>query len=140
MRRHYEDCDPEWGTLQASQLIHDIDALRLPVSILSSSGFIEIGPQFVTKARLVSNLVNALRQQRFPCPSKTQPNRRPADFVLCFGDDRSDEDMFAYLQQMSERCVSNVITCTVGVRPSSAHHYVRSPDEFFTLLTQLADN
>ena len=53
---------------------------------------------------------------------------RPPDFVLCIGDDRSDEDMFASIAsamaQPSMASIVEVFACTVGQKPSKAKYYL----------------
>ncbi|KAF9112767.1 hypothetical protein BGX27_002853 [Mortierella sp. AM989] len=50
------------------------------------------------------------------------------DFVLCVGDDRSDEDMFQYVNGLklanTENKEHSIVTCTVGSKSSEAHWFV----------------
>ncbi|KAG0010624.1 hypothetical protein BGZ80_001307 [Entomortierella chlamydospora] len=52
----------------------------------------------------------------------------PIDFVLCVGDDRSDEEMFQYVNGLelagSESTKNRIVTCTVGSKSSEAHWFV----------------
>jgi trehalose 6-phosphate synthase/phosphatase len=64
------------------------------------------------------------------------------DFVLCIGDDRSDEDMFEVI--MSARSgpslspVAEVFACTVGRKPSKAKYYLEDTSEILRMLQGLA--
>lgn len=44
------------------------------------------------------------------------------DFILCMGDDRTDEDMFDFVNKLDN--VKTVITCTVGSKSSEAKWFV----------------
>ncbi|KAF9356901.1 hypothetical protein BGX26_004576 [Mortierella sp. AD094] len=62
-------------------------------------------------------------------PTKAPANTlNPIDFVLCVGDDRSDEDMFQYVNGLelasSESKKHRIVTCTVGSKSSEAHWFV----------------
>lgn len=68
---------------------------------------------------------------------------RPADFVLCIGDDRSDEDMFENITAVMKRSIvapkSPLFACTVGQKPSKARFYLDDTYEVVTMLSALAD-
>ena len=57
-----------------------------------------------------------------------QSKGKPLDFVLCIGDDRSDEDMFekiaSSVANLSLRGTAEVFACTVGQKPSMAKYYL----------------
>ncbi|KAF5831234.1 trehalose-phosphatase-domain-containing protein [Dunaliella salina] len=62
------------------------------------------------------------------------------DFVLCIGDDRSDEDMFTSIETMRaspHMMTSEVYACTVGQKPSRAPFYLNDPGEVLHLLARL---
>lgn len=64
------------------------------------------------------------------------------DFVLCIGDDRSDEDMFESIEQSvadpSLPAIAEVFACTVGQKPSMAKYYLDDTTEVINLLQGLA--
>ena len=64
------------------------------------------------------------------------------DFVLCIGDDRSDEDMFEVITNASATpCLSpvaEVFACTIGQKPSKAKYYVEDSGEIQRILEGLA--
>ena len=66
-----------------------------------------------------------------------------ADFVLCIGDDRSDEDMFEIIgSAMNSGVLSSntlVFACTVGQKPSKAKYYLDDTTEVITMLKALAE-
>lgn len=64
------------------------------------------------------------------------------DFVLCIGDDRSDEDMFEVIMgavaNASLSPVAEVFACTVGQKPSRAKYYLEDTPEILRMLQGLA--
>lgn len=63
------------------------------------------------------------------------------DFVLCIGDDRSDEDMFEVITSARESLspVAEVFACTVGQKPSKAKYYLDDTSEILRLLQGFAN-
>jgi trehalose 6-phosphate synthase/phosphatase len=68
---------------------------------------------------------------------------KQADFVLCIGDDRSDEDMFENIADIMKRNIvaprTPLFACTVGQKPSKAKFYLDDAFEVVTMLSALAD-
>lgn len=68
---------------------------------------------------------------------------KQADFVLCIGDDRSDEDMFENIADVMKRNIvaprTALFACTVGQKPSKAKFYLDDTFEVVTMLSALAD-
>lgn len=68
---------------------------------------------------------------------------KPADFVLCIGDDRSDEDMFEIIGNAISSGIlssnSSVFACTVGQKPSKAKYYLDDPTDVVLMLDALAE-
>lgn len=65
------------------------------------------------------------------------------DFVLCIGDDRSDEDMFEVITTSvaSGKCIApnaEVFACTVGNKPSKARYYLDDTTKIARLMEGLA--
>lgn len=64
------------------------------------------------------------------------------DFVLCIGDDRSDEDMFEVITSsmagpsMAPR--AEVFACTVGRKPSKAKYYLDDTTDIVRMVQGLA--
>lgn len=63
------------------------------------------------------------------------------DFVLCIGDDRSDEDMFEVILSARDSLspVAEVFACTVGQKPSKAKYYLEDTTEIVRMLQGLAN-
>ena len=68
---------------------------------------------------------------------------KQADFVLCIGDDRSDEDMFEIIGNATNSGVlssnTSVFACTVGQKPSKAKYYLDDTTDVINMLDALAD-
>lgn len=64
------------------------------------------------------------------------------DFVMCIGDDRSDEDMFesilSTVSSPSLPAAPEIFACTVGQKPSKAKYYLDDNTEVVKLLHGLA--
>lgn len=64
------------------------------------------------------------------------------DFVMCIGDDRSDEDMFesilSTVSSPSLPAAPEIFACTVGQKPSKAKYYLDDNTEVVKLLQGLA--
>lgn len=58
------------------------------------------------------------------------------DFVLSIGDDRTDEDMFSFLNKQTV-AKTTVITCTVGSRSTEAQYYITNVDQVIHVLDSL---
>ena len=75
--------------------------------------------------------------------SSMAENGKQADFVLCVGDDRSDEDMFEIISIALSRNIlssnSSVFACTVGQKPSKAEYYVDDTSQVISMLNSLTD-
>ncbi len=104
-----------------------------PVEIVGGQGYVEIKPQGVSKGgaleRLLASACCAMPADdaadgaasprpdpasslASPPPSASSRGRAGPDFMLCIGDDRSDEDMYTSIETMKSS-----LTMTVEVRP-----------------------
>lgn len=71
-----------------------------------------------------------------------QERGTPPEFVLCIGDDRSDEDMFevicSSIEGPSIAPRAEIFACTVGQKPSKAKYYLDDTTEIVRLMHGLA--
>lgn len=69
-------------------------------------------------------------------------NGKPPDFVLCIGDDQSDEDMFeSIISSVNDAllpAIAEVFACTVGKKPSKAKYYLDDTVDVIKMLQGLA--
>ena len=74
--------------------------------------------------------------------SKMTKDGKSPDFVLCIGDDRSDEDMFESLLSKvyseTSSTVPEIFACTVGQKPSKARYYLDDTEDVMRLLRALS--
>jgi trehalose 6-phosphate synthase/phosphatase len=130
---NYEDADPDFGSCQAKELVDHLESVLAnePVSVKTTSHSVEVKPQGVSKG-LVARRMLASMQERGQCP----------DFVLCIGDDKSDEDMFQLIATAacgdSLASKAEVFACTVGRKPSKAKYYLDDAAEVVRLMQGLS--
>lgn len=130
---HHQDADPDFGSCQAKELLDHLESVLAnePAIVKRGQHIVEVKPQGVTKGlvaeKVLLNMVNA---------------GNPPDFVMCIGDDRSDEDMFeSILSTVS--CPSlpsapEIFACTVGRKPSKAKYFLDDTADVVKLLDGLA--
>lgn len=132
---HYA-CDPEWASILANSLVEELeDKLRdLDVRLVSLKGVIEIVPRKLNKGLVVKEVLGG---DALP------------DFVLCIGDDVSDEKMFtSVFSVIAQACTANssddccipnhAFTCTVGKKESNASYYVENANDVADLLVKIS--
>ncbi|KAL8430647.1 hypothetical protein Efla_005132 [Eimeria flavescens] len=105
----YRDADPDFGQLQAKDLSGHLSELLFgyPVTVVSGKGYVEVKLLGVNKGKAVEKILKTLTTLH-----------GDVDFVLCIGDDRSDEDMFAVINSWTSGdgfCLSS----TTGPNSSS---------------------
>ncbi|KAI3985812.1 hypothetical protein MKX01_026598 [Papaver californicum] len=130
---HHKDADPDFGSCQAKELLDHLENVLAnePVVVKRGQHIVEVKPQGVSKGLVAEKLLS------------TMVNRGQApDFVLCIGDDRSDEDMFETISTTvtnpSLPSVPEIFACTVGQKPSKAKYYVDDTSDVVRMLKGLA--
>jgi trehalose 6-phosphate synthase/phosphatase len=98
MAWHYRATEPTYGAWRAKELRALLESrlAGLPFSVLAGSKVIEVRHVQMNKGRAVAGLLE---------------HHSGTDLVVCFGDDRTDEDMF---EAILERTPDNAIICRVG--------------------------
>ncbi|KAF8409101.1 hypothetical protein HHK36_005174 [Tetracentron sinense] len=131
---HHQDADHDFGSSQAKEMLDHLESVLAnePVAVKSGQFIVEVKPQGVSKGLVAEKIFTSMVE-----------NGKQADFVLCIGDDRSDEDMFEIIGNAITRNIlsSNtaVFACTVGQKPSKAKYYVDDTTEVITMLEALAE-
>ncbi len=112
-------------TLQAKELLDHLEGVlsNKPVEIVGGQGYVEIKPQGVSKGRALERLLAAASPggggvAAAGASPSSSPAQRPGgvgpaaaaegrrvagggpDFILCVGDDRSDEDMYTSIETL----------------------------------------
>ncbi|THG03254.1 hypothetical protein TEA_009068 [Camellia sinensis var. sinensis] len=115
----YRDADPGFGFSQAKEMLDHLE------SVLANEPGVSKG---LVAGKIFTSMVEDGKQ---------------ADFVLCIGDDRSDEDMFEIIgNAVSSNILSaytSVFACTVGQKPSKAKYYLDDTTEVIAMLESLAE-
>lgn len=85
----YYSCDPEWGSLQASHLVLELEhELRsFDVRFVMIKGIVEVVPRRLNKGLIAKNVLREVEEQ-------SRNGNSSIDFILCMGDDIQDEKMF----------------------------------------------
>ncbi|XP_012469225.1 probable alpha,alpha-trehalose-phosphate synthase [UDP-forming] 9 [Gossypium raimondii] len=129
---HHQDADPDFGSSQAKELLDHLENVLAnePVVVKRGHQIVEVKPQGVTKGLVAKKVLSTMIS-----------NGEPPDFVLCVGDDRSDEDMFESISNtayISSLPVSpEIFACTIGQKPSKARYYLDDTVDVLKLLSGL---
>ncbi|KMU81557.1 trehalose-phosphatase [Coccidioides immitis RMSCC 3703] len=121
---HYRRVDPEYGAYQAKECRKHLEntvARKWDVEIMAGKANLEVRPTFVNKGEIASRLVNECQG-------------RP-EFVLCLGDDFTDEDMFRALRH-SNLPKDRVFAVTVGAsskQTEASWHLLEPADVIATI-------
>lgn len=86
---HYRLADPQYGVFQAKECQNHLEQAilsKLPVEVLVGKKNLEVRPMSVNKGEILKRLIAS--------------SQVPFDFVMCCGDDRTDEDMFKMLERV----------------------------------------
>ncbi|KAL3744094.1 hypothetical protein ACJRO7_013362 [Eucalyptus globulus] len=130
---HHQDADSQFGSFQAKELLNHLESVLTnePVVVKRGQHIVEVKPQGVNKGTVVENLISTM-----------QSKGKLPDFLLCIGDDRSDEDMFEAITRAfstpSSTSTAEVFACTVGQKPSMAKYYLDDTSEVIKLLQGIA--
>jgi trehalose 6-phosphate synthase/phosphatase len=121
---HYKDADPDFGSWQAKELLDHLEGVLAnePVEVVPGATIVEVKPQGVSKGKAAERILHELQGT-------------VNDFVLCIGNDRSDEDMFNAMPSKEGSCFA----CTVGQKPSKAPFYVNDPADVVATLGKLTE-
>ncbi|KAJ0635018.1 putative alpha,alpha-trehalose-phosphate synthase (UDP-forming), Trehalose-phosphatase [Helianthus annuus] len=130
---NYQYADPDFGSCQAKELLDHLESVLAnePVTVKSGQNIVEVKPQGVNKGLVADRLLTTMKHREMV-----------PDFVLCIGDDRSDEDMFEAITRAiaapSLSPVAEVFACTVGRKPSKARYFLEDTTEILRMLQGLA--
>ncbi|ODV90904.1 glycosyltransferase family 20 protein, partial [Tortispora caseinolytica NRRL Y-17796] len=142
---HYRRADPDFGAYQARKCRErleeeleneyhngrETDKPKVELEVMRGKANLEVRPRFLNKGEICKRLV------------EEYPSGEPPDFVLCMGDDHTDEDMFRQLQANPKldncRDECGVFTATVGPssKPTAAKWHLLDPYEVIDTLSVL---
>ncbi|KAI0404774.1 trehalose-phosphatase [Xylaria palmicola] len=125
---HYRKADPEFGAHAAKTARHELEstvAKKWDVDVMEGKANLEVRPTFINKGEIAKRLVHYYNSKAAPeAIEKATAQQDGAnehskiDFVLCCGDDFTDEDMFRALNGLSgsELADNHIFTVSVGAR------------------------
>ncbi|CAG8458650.1 2852_t:CDS:2 [Acaulospora morrowiae] len=121
----YQDADLEFGNWQASELQINLEKFlcNTSLSIVLANKSLEIRPLTVDKSTAVRAIIKDLNQ-----------SGEDVDFVLCVGDSKTDEPVFALLKELKPDCY----TSTVGKKQTEANYYLEDVEGVQRFLEILA--
>ncbi|XP_061370148.1 probable alpha,alpha-trehalose-phosphate synthase [UDP-forming] 10 isoform X1 [Gastrolobium bilobum] len=129
---HHQDADPDFGSCQAKELLNHLESVLAnePAVVKRGQYIVEVKPQGISKGLVAENILSTM----------VNGGNSP-DFVMCVGDDISDEDMFeSILRTVSSPSLPlapEIFACTVGQKPSKAKYYLDDPADVVKLLQGL---
>lgn len=129
----YRNCDSEFGSIQAYEINTHLNNIfeYCKLDIVNGKGYVEIKNKGVNKGNFVSQIIKMLFKIDIV-----------PDFLISIGDDTSDEEMFKYLNSVSDNLLLvnpnlKLITCTLDKKPSFANYYLNKPYEVVEYLESL---
>ncbi|MGV3527430.1 MAG: bifunctional alpha,alpha-trehalose-phosphate synthase (UDP-forming)/trehalose-phosphatase [Flavisolibacter sp.] len=113
---HYRNCHPDLGFSRSRELQNTLLQLtaNTPLQVIDGNKVMEVRMMGVDKGASSTSMVNAL----------------DPDFILCIGDDTTDEDMFRMLRDRG-------YTVKVGYANTAAEYTILSQKDVFPLLRRL---
>uniref|UniRef100_A0ACD5U1E9 Uncharacterized protein n=1 Tax=Avena sativa TaxID=4498 RepID=A0ACD5U1E9_AVESA len=131
---HHRDADQGFASSQAKEMLDHLESVLANEAVAVKSGqfIVEVKPQGVSKGLVAEKILASMKEKG-----------QQADFVLCIGDDRSDEEMFENIADAMKRGVvapkTPLFACTVGQKPSKAKFYLDDTYEVVSMLSALAE-
>ena len=175
---NYQHADPEFGAMQARELQYHLHGVlaAFPVVVRVGKGYVEACPKGINKGVMAERMIEIASRSGAASPKNPQPPGGPRGmpaaasspglgFVLCVGDDSSDELMFQVRalspsnrtsrpaslphpaspprQALHHRLGAkpehlDLWTCTVGRKPSDAAAYLGDHNDVVELLKMLS--
>jgi len=138
---NYQNADPEFGALQARELQYHLAGVlaAFPVVVRVGKGYVEACPKGINKGVMAERFLELAKQQSQSGSSRNM-RAQAIEFVLCVGDDSSDELMFTALHNKFGQMPTDVslFTATVGRKPSEAASYLGDHHDVVELLKMLS--
>lgn len=130
---YFKDCDIYFGHMQANEINTHLQNIfeNCKLDIVNGKGYVEIKPKNVNKGYFISHII----KEEFI-------NKKEPDFIFALGDDIGDEEMFKYLNSVSNQLTHfkeniKIFPSTIGRKPSSAKYYFNEIYEVLEYLEAL---
>ncbi|KAI8988048.1 glycosyltransferase family 20-domain-containing protein [Mycotypha africana] len=106
---HYRLADPDYGAFQSKECQNHLENAilsKMPIEVLVGKKNLEVRPTATNKGEIIKRLLSG--------------NDENIDFVMCCGDDKTDEDMFRVLKKITTTATTTtpvpvVYTVVVGI-------------------------
>lgn len=127
----YKDCDPDFGPIQANELVSHINTLLFQndsIIVTIENEAVNIRPKNVNKGYFVSQILK-----------QDYKNMEFYDLIMVIGDQDGDEEMFKYLNYLKNSIVINskIYTVTIDKKVSNANYYLNESYEILEYLENL---
>jgi len=125
---HYRNCDKESAKPIVKELRKELQELQphySTLAVLKGKKSLEARLAGITKGWIVHQILDVNK-------------REGVNFVLCVGDDLTDEDMFKELEN-DKALNEGVFTCTVNFKGSIAKTFVENQKQVLSTLRELVD-
>ncbi|KAI1756214.1 trehalose-phosphatase [Xylaria castorea] len=146
---HYRQADPEQGIHASKAALHELQstvAKKWEVEVMEGKANLEVRPTFINKGEIAKRLVHHYNSNAV---SQTSENKTDGatkgsklEFVLCCGDDFTDEDMFRALIGLSgtQLMDEHIFTVSVGAhnKETMAKWHVLEPKDVLESAALLA--
>ncbi|KAJ4381457.1 hypothetical protein N0V85_008658 [Neurospora sp. IMI 360204] len=137
---HYRLADPEQGLHMSRDCQKELETTvgrKWDVEVMAGKANLEVRPTFINKGEIAKRLVTEYNAELAP---------EKLEFVLCMGDDFTDEDMFRSLNVLSgpsedaEVKAENCFTVTVGAstKVTLARWHLLEPEDVIECVALLA--
>jgi len=136
---HYRRADPELGAHMARECQKELEQTvgkKWDVEVMTGKANLEVRPTFINKGEIVKRLVNSYGADL----GNGLGFGQIPEFLICLGDDFTDEDMFRALNGMSLP-EETVFTVTVGAssKMTLAHWHLLEPSDVISSMGLLAE-
>lgn len=149
---HYRQADPEQGVHAANEAQKELESTvgkKWDVEVMTGKANLEVRPTFINKGEIAKRLVADYNSDISHVAGGSNPdlarevtNSGKVEFVLCMGDDFTDEDMFRALNGLSGVALKEETVFTVTVGPSTkitlARWHVLEPQDVIEAMALLA--
>ncbi|KAK4098511.1 glycosyltransferase family 20 protein [Parathielavia hyrcaniae] len=146
---HYRQADPEQGIHMARECHKELETTvgrKWDVEVMAGKANLEVRPTFINKGEISKRLVATYNAE-----ARIGGSGDKVDFVLCMGDDFTDEDMFRALNGLSqpadgsangapEVAADECFTVTVGAstKVTLARWHLLEPEDVIECVALLA--
>ncbi|KYR01904.1 glycosyltransferase [Tieghemostelium lacteum] len=121
---HYRNADQDFGEFQSRELIAQLQSVanKYPLDILVGKKAIEVKPFGINKGEIVKLILS---------------QNLDTDFIICIGDDKTDEDMFKVLSNCDSSY--SIKVTSDSKEPTKAKFTIEDVEQVLDLLSQLSE-